>query len=62
MAISSAIRERLEQMEQSKNEPRSILQLEKELQQSKSQLLASKLYKIASMEQRCLKLDRKIAS
>ncbi|XP_016478425.1 uncharacterized protein LOC107799790 [Nicotiana tabacum] len=62
MAIPSAFRERLEQMEQSRNERLSILQSEKELQQSKSQVLASRLSNIASMEQRCLKLDRKIAS
>ncbi|XP_059665559.1 uncharacterized protein LOC132311585 [Cornus florida] len=62
MALPSGFRERLEQMEQTRNQRLSLLQAEKELQINKSQILASKLSNIRSMEQRCLKLDYKIAS
>ncbi|KAL2494505.1 Uncharacterized protein Fot_38262 [Forsythia ovata] len=61
MALPSAFRERLEQMEQTRNQRLSLLQAEKELQKGKSQLLATKISNIRSMEQRCLKLDCKIA-
>ncbi|CAA3020133.1 uncharacterized protein LOC111412233 [Olea europaea var. sylvestris] len=61
MALPSAFRERLEQMEQTRIQRLSLLQAEKELQKSKSQLLAANIANIRSMEQRCLKLDCKIA-
>lgn len=61
MALSSAFRERLEQMESTRNQRLSLLQAEKELQTSKSQVLASKLVNIRSIEQRCLVLVHKIA-
>ncbi|KAK4589215.1 hypothetical protein RGQ29_019991 [Quercus rubra] len=62
MALSSAFHERLEQMEQTRYQRLSLLQAEKELQASKSQVLASKHTNIRAMEQRCLILDQKIAS
>ncbi|XVF40137.1 hypothetical protein PTKIN_Ptkin01aG0087000 [Pterospermum kingtungense] len=62
MALSTAFRERFEQMEHSRNERLILLQAEKELQANKSQVLESKLARIRSMEQRCLFLDQKIAS
>ncbi|OMO70300.1 Cytomegalovirus [Corchorus capsularis] len=62
MALSSAFRERLEQMEHSRNERLNLLQAEKELQASKYQVLESKLAHIRTMEQRCLLLDQKIAA
>ncbi|KAM7500682.1 hypothetical protein LguiA_025096 [Lonicera macranthoides] len=62
MALPSAFRERLENMEHTRNQRVSFLQAEKELQINKSQILASKLSDIRSMEQRCLKFDHKIAS
>ncbi|KAG5247604.1 lon protease [Salix suchowensis] len=61
MALSSSFQERLEQMESTRNQRLSLLQAEKELQTSKSQMLASKLVNIRSMEQRCLVLVHKIA-
>ncbi|CAK7350204.1 unnamed protein product [Dovyalis caffra] len=61
MALSSAFQERLEHMENTRNQRLSLLQAEKELQASKSHILASKLANIRSMEQRCLVLDHKIA-
>ncbi|GKU92576.1 hypothetical protein SLEP1_g6285 [Rubroshorea leprosula] len=62
MALSFAFRERLEQMEQSRNQRLSLLQAEKELQADKYRDLEAKLANIRSMEQRCLLLDQKIAS
>ncbi|KAK3205049.1 hypothetical protein Dsin_019095 [Dipteronia sinensis] len=62
MALSSAFRERLEQMEHTRNERLSLLQAEKEAQANKSQILLSKLAIIRSIEQRCLLIDQKIAS
>ncbi|XP_044462453.1 uncharacterized protein LOC123193496 [Mangifera indica] len=62
MALSSAFRERLEQMEHTRNQRISLLQLEKQVQANKSQVLASKLASVRLTEQRCLLLDRKIAS
>lgn len=61
MALSSAFRERLEQMESTRNQRLSLLQAEKELQTSNSQMLASKLVNIRSIEQRCLVLVHKNA-
>ncbi|KAF9684163.1 hypothetical protein SADUNF_Sadunf04G0089100 [Salix dunnii] len=61
MALSSSFQERLEQMESTRNQRLSLLQAEKELQTSKSKMLASKLVNIRSMEQRCLVLVHKIA-
>ncbi|KAH9749440.1 hypothetical protein KPL70_005385 [Citrus sinensis] len=62
MALSSAFRERLEQMEQTRNQRLSILQAEKEVQGKKSQILESKLESVRLTERRCLLLDQKIAS
>ncbi|KAL3503827.1 hypothetical protein ACH5RR_033668 [Cinchona calisaya] len=62
MALQSAFRERLAQMEHTRNQRLSLLQSEKEIQVSKCRDLASKLSNIRSMEQRCLILDCKIAS
>ncbi|CAL5412491.1 unnamed protein product [Camellia sinensis] len=62
MALPSGFRERLEQMEQTRNQRLSLLQAEREVQITKSQLLTAKLSNIRFMEQRCLKLDQKIAS
>ncbi|XP_065879947.1 uncharacterized protein [Euphorbia lathyris] len=61
MALSSAFRERLQHMEDTRNQRLSLLQGEKDLQVIKSQMLESKLVNIRSMEQRCLMLDRHIA-
>ncbi|RVW34939.1 hypothetical protein CK203_098252 [Vitis vinifera] len=62
MALSSAFRERLEQMEHSRNQRLSLLQAEKDLQANKSQVLAAKFANIRAMERRCLVLEQKIAS
>ncbi|KAK1420355.1 hypothetical protein QVD17_21884 [Tagetes erecta] len=62
MAISSSFKERLEQMEETRNQRLSLLQAEKELQLNKSQTLASKLSGIRYIEQRCLKLEQKVTS
>ncbi|KAK1557715.1 hypothetical protein Q3G72_030199 [Acer saccharum] len=62
MALSSAFRERLEQMEHTRNERLSLLQAEKEAQANKSQMLSSKLAVIRSIEQMCLLIDQKIAT
>ncbi|KAJ0927406.1 hypothetical protein HanRHA438_Chr04g0182521 [Helianthus annuus] len=62
MAVSSTFKERLQQMEDSRNQRLSLLQAEKDLQLSKSQTLASKLQAIRSIEQSCLKLEHKVAS
>ncbi|XP_010541170.1 PREDICTED: uncharacterized protein LOC104814695 [Tarenaya hassleriana] len=62
MALSFAFRERLDEMEIARNQRLVLLQAEKELQASKSQILASKLANIRSMEHRCLMLDHKIAT
>ncbi|XP_071703151.1 uncharacterized protein [Rutidosis leptorrhynchoides] len=62
MAFSSTFKRRLEEMEYSRNQRLSLLQAEKELQQNKSQTLASKLSSIRCIEQRCLKLEHKITS
>ncbi|XP_050235330.1 uncharacterized protein LOC126683466 [Mercurialis annua] len=61
MALSSAFRERLEHMDYTRIQRLSLLQAEKELQVNKSQILASKLRDVTSMEQRCLILERNIA-
>ncbi|XP_021294249.1 uncharacterized protein LOC110424081 [Herrania umbratica] len=62
MALSSAFRERLENMEHTRNQRLTLLQAEKELQANKSQVLELKLAHIRSREQRCLLLDQNIAS
>ncbi|XP_076919106.1 uncharacterized protein LOC143579790 [Bidens hawaiensis] len=62
MALSSTFKERLEQMEDTRNQRLSLLQAEKDLQLTKSQTLASKLSDIRHIEQRCLKLEHKVAS
>ncbi|XP_010274868.1 PREDICTED: cingulin-like protein 1 [Nelumbo nucifera] len=61
MALSSAFQERLQQMEETRNQRLSLLQAEKELQSKKSLLLTTKIQKIRSMEQRCLVLEQKNA-
>ncbi|XP_058202102.1 uncharacterized protein LOC131316688 isoform X1 [Rhododendron vialii] len=62
MALPSLFRERLEQMEDTRNQRLSLLQTERELQIIKSQLLSTKLSNIRSLEQCCLKFEQKIAS
>ncbi|KNA08077.1 hypothetical protein SOVF_165950 [Spinacia oleracea] len=62
MALQPAFRERLEDMENTRNQRNSLLQDEKELQRSKSLLLSAKHAKIRLLEQRCLVLDKKFAS
>ncbi|KAK2988486.1 hypothetical protein RJ640_007419 [Escallonia rubra] len=62
MALSSSFRERLEHMEQTRNQRLSLLQAEKEVQANKYQVLQSKLSSVRLIERRCLRLDHKIAS
>ncbi|XP_020224865.1 protein FAM184A [Cajanus cajan] len=62
MALSSAFHERLHHMDCTRIQRLSLLQAEKELQASKSRVLASKLANISASEQRCALLDQKIAS
>ncbi|CAA6665606.1 unnamed protein product [Spirodela intermedia] len=61
MALPSAFQERLQQMEATRNERLSLLQAEKELQRSKSQILSAKLSKLRCAERRCLLLERRRA-
>ncbi|XP_077251026.1 cytomegalovirus UL139 protein [Tasmannia lanceolata] len=61
MALPSAFQERLQQMEETRNQRLSLLQAEKELQSKKSLLLAAKLSNLRRMEQQCLILDQKNA-
>ncbi|EXB62833.1 hypothetical protein L484_008683 [Morus notabilis] len=61
-ALSASFRDRLERMELDRNKRLSLLQAERELQASKSLVLASKLAGIREMERRCSMLDQKIAS
>ncbi|ESQ52057.1 hypothetical protein EUTSA_v10017344mg [Eutrema salsugineum] len=62
MALSAAFKERLDQMEFTRNQRLHLLQAEKELQVNKSQILESKHASIQSIERKCLMLDQKIAS
>ncbi|PKI74371.1 uncharacterized protein LOC116205332 [Punica granatum] len=62
MALTAAFQERLEQMDRARSQRLSLLQAEKELQASKSQVLETKHASIRSVEQRCLMLEQKIAS
>ncbi|KAM1347231.1 hypothetical protein ACFX13_037218 [Malus domestica] len=62
MALSAAFQERLEHMEHTRNQRLSLLQAEKEAQANKSQVLEMKLASMRATEQRCLALDRRIAS
>ncbi|XP_057536538.1 uncharacterized protein LOC130814474 isoform X6 [Amaranthus tricolor] len=62
MALQSAFKERLGDMEITRNQRLSLLQDEKELQRKKSLLLSGKHAKIRSLEQNCLMLDHKLAS
>ncbi|KAL8192287.1 hypothetical protein R6Q57_027954 [Mikania cordata] len=57
MALSSTFKERLEQMEATRNQRLSLLQAEKKFQHNISQTLASKLSDIRYIDQRCLKLE-----
>ncbi|XP_013633372.1 PREDICTED: uncharacterized protein LOC106339102 [Brassica oleracea var. oleracea] len=62
MALSAAFKERLDQMEFTRNQRLHLLQAEKELQMEKSQILASKHASIQFIERRCLMLEQKIAA
>ncbi|XP_042519730.1 rho-associated protein kinase 2 [Macadamia integrifolia] len=62
MALLSAFQERLQQMEETRNQRLFLLQAEKELQSKNSLLLESKLLNIRSMEQRCLILEQRNAA
>ncbi|KAF8110187.1 hypothetical protein N665_0086s0027 [Sinapis alba] len=62
MALSEAFKERLDQMELTRNQRLHLLQAEKEVQVEKSQILASKHANIQSIERKCLMLDQKVAS
>ncbi|EOA29362.1 hypothetical protein CARUB_v10025648mg [Capsella rubella] len=62
MALSTAFKERLDQMEFTRNQRLDLLQAEKEIQVNKSQILATKQESIKSIERRCLMLDQKIAA
>ncbi|KFK36360.1 hypothetical protein AALP_AA4G113300 [Arabis alpina] len=62
MALSAAFKERLDQMEFTRNQRLYLLQVEKEIQVNKSQILASKHASIQSIERKCLILDQKIAA
>ncbi|KAL0862755.1 hypothetical protein Bca101_041873 [Brassica carinata] len=56
MALSEAFKERLDQMEFTRNQCLHLLQEEKELQVEKSQILATKHASIQSIERKCLML------
>ncbi|XP_033147695.1 uncharacterized protein LOC103867440 isoform X2 [Brassica rapa] len=62
MALSVAFKERLDQMEFTRNQRLHLLQAEKELQVEKSQILATKHASIQSIERKCLMIDQKIAA
>nr|VDD14853.1 unnamed protein product [Brassica oleracea] len=62
MALSAAFKERLDQMEFTRNQRLHLLQAEKELQMEKSQILAFKHASIQSIESKCLMLDQKISA
>ncbi|KAG2326797.1 hypothetical protein Bca52824_009525 [Brassica carinata] len=62
MALSEAFKERLDQMEFTRNQRLHLLQAEKELQVEKSQILSTKHASIQSIERKCLLLDQKIAA
>ncbi|OVA03301.1 hypothetical protein BVC80_515g2 [Macleaya cordata] len=58
MELPFAFQERLQQMEETRNQRLSLLQAEKELQSKKSSLFSSKFSNIRIMEQRCLMLEQ----
>ncbi|KAK1368945.1 putative kinetochore protein NDC80 [Heracleum sosnowskyi] len=60
--LPTGFKERLEQMELCRIQRLSLLQAEKELQFTKSQLLASKISSIKSADHRCLNLQQQIAN
>ncbi|KAL2898141.1 Synaptonemal complex protein 2-like [Bienertia sinuspersici] len=62
MAYQSAFKERLADMETTRNHRLSLLQDEKDIQKSKSLLLSAKHSAIRLLEQRCLIMDHKLAS
>ncbi|KAG9141789.1 hypothetical protein Leryth_027125 [Lithospermum erythrorhizon] len=62
MAVPSTFHERLEQMENTRNQRLSLLQAEKELQSKNYETLSSKIGCVRAVEQRCLNLERSIAS
>ncbi|KAJ4770027.1 hypothetical protein LUZ62_066280 [Rhynchospora pubera] len=61
MALPSGFHERLHQMEDARRHRLSLLQAEKQLQSTKSQLLSSKLANLRCLEQRHLLLERRHA-
>uniref|UniRef100_A0A1D1ZFB5 Kinetochore protein nuf2 n=1 Tax=Anthurium amnicola TaxID=1678845 RepID=A0A1D1ZFB5_9ARAE len=61
MALPSAFQERLQQMEETRNQRLVLLQVEKDLQSRKSQLLSAKLSNLRRAEQRCLLLEKRRA-
>ncbi|XP_017215420.1 uncharacterized protein LOC108193304 isoform X2 [Daucus carota subsp. sativus] len=60
--LPTGFKERLEQMELCRNQRLSLLQAEKEVQFTKSQVLASKISAIKLADHRCLNLQQQIAS
>ncbi|CAA7029478.1 unnamed protein product [Microthlaspi erraticum] len=62
MALSAAFKERLDQMEFTRNQRLHLLQAGKEAQVNKSQILASKHANVQSIQGKCLLLDQKIAA
>ncbi|RZC65082.1 hypothetical protein C5167_008767 [Papaver somniferum] len=58
MALPFAFQERLQQMEETRNQRLTLLQAEKHVQNKKSSVLSSKISNIRSMEQRCLVLEQ----
>ncbi|MCL7040869.1 hypothetical protein MKW94_005535 [Papaver nudicaule] len=58
MALPFAFQERLQQMEETRNQRLTLLQAEKDVQNRKSSILSSKISNIRSMEQRCLLLEQ----
>ncbi|KAK3416457.1 hypothetical protein EUGRSUZ_H02213 [Eucalyptus grandis] len=62
MSLFAAFSEWLEQLDRTRNQRLSILQVERELQAAKLLVLESKHAAIRSMEERCLRLERSLAS
>ncbi|XP_030467918.1 LOW QUALITY PROTEIN: uncharacterized protein LOC115686684 [Syzygium oleosum] len=62
MSLSAAFGERLEQLDRTRNQRLALLQAERELQAARSQVLESKRAGMRSREERCLRLERSLAS
>ncbi|XP_074276657.1 uncharacterized protein LOC141600336 [Silene latifolia] len=62
MAFQTAFKERLEDMDNTRNQRLTLLQAEKDLQKNKSVVLSAKHSNISLLEQRCLILDQTFAS